>query len=98
LLAPGGAFGEDAPQDLDLRKLGLKAIPAGLNKYNGIWNKAIFNGYDFANDPHPTVGYLVSAVVGILVVGVVVFVLVKLVALAGRRGQSRAQPSAPLRS
>jgi cobalt/nickel transport system permease protein len=37
LLAPGGAFGEAAPQDLDLQKLGLKAVPAGLNKYNGIW-------------------------------------------------------------
>jgi cobalt/nickel transport system permease protein len=88
LLAPGGAFGEDAPQDLDLHKLGLKAIPAGLNEYNGIWHNAIFDGYDFANDAHPAVGYLVSALVGILVVGVGVFVIAKLVALAGRRSES----------
>jgi cobalt/nickel transport system permease protein len=91
LLAPGGAFGEDAPQDLDLQKLGLKAVPAGLNKYNGIWSKAIFNGYDFTNDPHPTLGYIVSAVVGILVVGVAVFVIAKLVALATHRGRSTAK-------
>src|SRR5262249_19658774 len=30
LLAPGGAFGEDTPADLDLGKYGLQAIPAGL--------------------------------------------------------------------
>jgi cobalt/nickel transport system permease protein len=88
LLAPGGAFGEDAPEDLNLQQLGLRAIPAGLNKYNGIWNKAIFQDYNFASDSHPALGYIVSAVVGILVVGVVVFVIAKLVALAARRRQS----------
>jgi len=46
-------------------KLGLSAVPAGRNKYNGIWHKAIFSGYDFAGDSHPTLGYLISAVVGI---------------------------------
>jgi cobalt/nickel transport system permease protein len=91
LLAPGGAFGEDAPEDLNLQQLGLRAIPAGLNKYNGIWNKAIFQDYNFASDSHPALGYIVSAVVGILVVGVVVFVIAKLVALAARRGGSTAE-------
>ena len=30
LLAPGGAFGEDAPDDLDLQKYHLDAVPTGL--------------------------------------------------------------------
>ena len=30
LLAPGGAFGEDSPADLDLRRYGLDAVPTGL--------------------------------------------------------------------
>jgi len=87
LLAPGGAFGEDAPQQLDLAKLHLSAIPSGLNKYNGIWNHAIFRDYDFTGDKHPALGYILSAVVGILVIGLVVFGIAKLVqALAARRG------------
>ena len=93
LLAPGGAFGEDAPEDLDLQKLGLSSVPEGLNKYNGIWHNAIFNGYDFTGDSHPTLGYIISAVVGLLVVGVVVFAIAKLVALLAHRGDSTAKPT-----
>ncbi|WP_329236469.1 cobalt transporter CbiM [Actinoallomurus sp. NBC_01490] len=75
LLAPGGAFGEDAPEDLDLHKYHLNAVPSGLNKYNGFWHHAIFNGYDFSSDSHPTVGYIISAVVGIAVIGAVIFLI-----------------------
>lgn len=90
LLAPGGAFGEDAPAKLDLAKLHLSAIPSGLNRYNGIWRHAIFSGYDVTGDQHPWLGYLLSAVVGILVVGVVVFGIAKLIQLAAahRAGRS----------
>ena len=35
LLAPGGAFGEDAPEDLDLGQLGLSTVPTGLANYTG---------------------------------------------------------------
>lgn len=90
LLAPGGAFGEDAAQDLDLQKLGLSSVPAGLNKYNGFWHNAIFDGYDFAGDAHPTLGYIVSAIVGIVVVGLVVFIIAKLVTLLANRGETSA--------
>ena len=34
LLAPGGAFGEDAPANLDLAKYHLSAVPNGLAKYS----------------------------------------------------------------
>jgi cobalt/nickel transport system permease protein len=75
LLAPGGAFGEDAPADLDLAKYHLSAIPSGLNRYNGFWNHAVLNGYDFRSSSHPALGYLVSAVIGIAVVGLAVFLI-----------------------
>jgi len=73
LLAPGGAFGEDDPSDLDLHKYHLSAIPTGLEKWNGLWHNAILGGYDFSHDAHPALGYLLSAVVGIAVIGVAVF-------------------------
>jgi cobalt/nickel transport system permease protein len=95
LLAPGGAFGEDAPPDLDLKKLGLSTVPEGLNKYNGIWHNAIFSGYDFAGDSHPTLGYIISAVVGILVVGLVVFAITKLIALLAKRSDTTPEPKTP---
>ena len=94
LLAPGGAFGEDAPQDLDLKKLGLSTVPEGLNKYNGIWHNAIFSGYDFAGDAHPTLGYIVSAVVGIVVIGLVVFAVTKLIMMRANRNSSTPSSSA----
>lgn len=71
LLAPGGAFGEDAPTDLDLGKYGLNAVPTGLDKYAGFWNHAVLGGYGFSDGHHATVGYLLSALVGILVISLV---------------------------
>ncbi len=75
LLAPGGAFGEDAPDELPLGDLGLNAVPEGMARLNGFWNSAVLNGYDFGGDA-PVLGYLISAVVGILIVGGFVVVLV----------------------
>ncbi len=95
LLAPGGAFGEDAPADLDLSKLHLSAIPDGLNRYNGLWNHAIFSGYDFTGDAHPSVGYILSAVVGIVVVGLVVYGIATLIGILTRRGSGRTRPAGP---
>jgi cobalt/nickel transport system permease protein len=82
LLAPGGAFGEDAPEDLDLTKYHLDAVPRGLAHYAGFWHNAIFDGYGFSNDAHPNVGYVVSAVVGTLVIAIAVAAAVKLIRLA----------------
>jgi cobalt/nickel transport system permease protein len=85
LLAPGTAFGEDAPADLDLKKYKLDAVPSGLRRYAGFWHHAIFDGYDFRHDPHPVVGYLVSAAAGILFVGLVICAGFAAVHLARRR-------------
>ena len=85
LLAPGGAFGEDTPGGLDLRKYHLDAVPAGLRHYAGFWHNALFSGYDFSQDRHPTIGYVVSAVAGTLVIAVVVAAVFK---IAGRAWQA----------
>jgi cobalt/nickel transport system permease protein len=79
LVAPGGAFGESAPTDLDLKKYHLGAVPSGLRHYAGFWHNALFDGYDFSHDKHPTVGYLASAAIGLLVIAVAVFLVFKLV-------------------
>ena len=73
LLAPGGAFGEDHPDDLDLARYHLDAVPVGLRRYAGVWHHAIFDGYGFSGDRHPVLGYLVSAIVGLAVAGLAVY-------------------------
>jgi cobalt/nickel transport system permease protein len=82
LLAPGGAFGEDAPEDLDLGRLGLSAVPTGLARYASAWQDALFP--DYLSDSPWT--YVVSAIIGILVVGVVVYLLVYLMVKLFSRG------------
>ncbi len=87
LLAPGGAFGEDAPGDL---KLGLNGVPAGLNKYNGFWSHALLGGYGFKDGQHASLAYVLSAVVGIAVIAIVIFAIGKLIeTLLRRRGNTK---------
>ena len=85
LLAPGGAFGEDAPQDLDLGKLGLGAVPAGLARYNGFWSHTLLGGYGFKDGQNANLAYILSAVVGIAVIAVAVLAIGKAVELLARR-------------
>ena len=95
LLAPGGAFGEDAPADLDLQKYGLRAIPAGLNRYNGFWSHQVLGGYGFSNGQNATLGYLLSAVVGIVVIAVGVALVWALLRVIRQPSTS---PSMPFRA
>lgn len=95
LLAPGGAFGEDKPDELGLGKLGLNAVPTGLAKYAGFWHHTVLGDYggDFS---HPVIGYLVSALVGIVVVGTAVFLITLGVhALSSRRSTDTKQAETP---
>lgn len=92
LLAPGGAFGEDAATDLDTGRLGLSAVPAGLNRYNGFWRHSLLDGYGLAGGRQPAVGYVLSAAIGVLVVGVVVYLLTTMVALVTGRGRPGPRP------
>jgi cobalt/nickel transport system permease protein len=86
LLAPGGAFGEDAPQNLNLPKVGLSAIPQGLSRYTGLWHHAIFDGYHFGGGAPAWLGYVISALVGILAVGLLVYLIGKAVEAVVNRG------------
>jgi cobalt/nickel transport system permease protein len=98
LLAPGGAFGEDAPGDLNLGELGLKAVPEGLNRYTGFWSHTLLGDYGFSNGQNATLAYILSAVIGIAVVGAAIYGLGKLVmALTGhgKDGDSPAEQGKP---
>jgi len=95
LLAPGGAFGEDAPEDLRLGDLGLDAVPAGLEKYNSFWSHTLLGDYGFGSGDHAGVAYVLSAVVGILVVGLAIYLLGRAVkALARPRSDRDAEDQA----
>jgi cobalt/nickel transport system permease protein len=86
LLAPGGAFGEDSPRDLDLGKYNLKAVPTGLARWSSFWDHTLLGGYGFSSGEHPNIGYILSAVVGMAVIVVgVYFVLVLLRLVSPRR-------------
>jgi cobalt/nickel transport system permease protein len=85
LVATGTAFGEDAPDDLDLKKYGLSAVPTGLRKYTDWWSHSLFPGYDFKSGGHPTVGYYTSAAIGTILIGLVIVGLFTLVRLLRRR-------------
>jgi cobalt/nickel transport system permease protein len=68
LLAPGGAFGEAAPKDLDLAKYHLSAVPSGLQKYTDFWGSTLLPGYGNGSWWQ----YVLSAVIGIVVVAALV--------------------------
>ena len=85
LLAPGGAFGEDAPADLDTAALGLRAVPTGLARFNGFWSHTLLGGYGFHDGGHANLGYLLSALVGTAVIAAAIFALGKLTELLLRR-------------
>ncbi|MGZ7085379.1 MAG: cobalt transporter CbiM [Ilumatobacteraceae bacterium] len=89
LIAPGSAFGEDAPANLNLHRYGLNTVPSGLRHYAGFWHNALFNGYDFGNDKHPVVGYLLSAGAGVLCIGVLVAAVFAALRLLRTRGSRR---------
>jgi cobalt/nickel transport system permease protein len=89
LLAPGGAFGEDAPEDLDLGALGLSAVPEGLNRYNGFWSHTLLGGYGFADGENARLAYWLSAVIGIAVIGLAVWLLALVVRRLARTRGSR---------
>ena len=67
LLAPGTAWGEWGLEELT--KLGLKSIPAGLEKLSGIWGAPMAD-YDLPALGNVNMGYILSALLGIVLVGI----------------------------
>ncbi len=58
---------------------------------SGFWHHALFNGYDFTGGQHPNVGYVVSALVGTLVIAGVVLITFRLVQVLRRSRREAAQ-------
>jgi len=75
LLAPGTAWGEWGTEELT--KLGFQSIPQGMERLSGIWG-APLAGYDLPALGNANLGYLFSAILGILVVGIVVWLFTAL--------------------
>jgi cobalt/nickel transport system permease protein len=72
LLATGTAFGEDAPDELNLGRYDLAAVPDGLQRYSDFWSHSVLGDYGFASGEHPVAGYLLSALIGIVLIGGIV--------------------------
>ena len=70
LLAPGTAWGEWGTGELT--KVGLKSIPVGLAKLSGLWGAPLAH-YDLRVLGNANLGYLLSAIVGIAIVALVVW-------------------------
>jgi cobalt/nickel transport system permease protein len=98
LLAPGGAFGEDSPAGLDLGKYNLKAVPTGLARWSALWNHAVLGGYGFKSGQHPNVGYVLSALVGIVVIAAVVYLVFVVARLVARVRADDSTPAVTARS
>ena len=78
LIAPGFAFGEGRPDDV---KAAFGYVPQGLQQLSGIFS-APFDSYNvkfpFFNDPnaplwHAAIGYQISGILGILLIGAIAY-------------------------
>jgi cobalt/nickel transport system permease protein len=84
LLAPGGAFGENTPANLDLGRYNLKAVPTGLARWGSFWNHTVLGGYGFGSGEHPNISYMLSAAIGIAAIAVTVYVVFLAFRVIGR--------------
>jgi cobalt/nickel transport system permease protein len=84
LIAPGFAFGEGGPEDV---KQAFGYIPQGLQQLSG-WFSAPLDGYNvkipFFNDSnaplwHAAIGYEISGIVGVLLIGLLVLGIASLI-------------------
>ena len=90
LLAPGTAFGEWGKDELASRGLGY--IPAGLQKLSGLWG-APFANYNLPALGNVNLGYVFSAVAGIVIIAVVVWLFSML--LTAGSGSKKTQQEDP---
>ncbi len=80
LLAPGTAWGEWSSSQLT--SLGLKSVPQGLTQLEGLWS-APMSGYNTPALGNSNVGYILSAVMGVVIIAVVVWLFTRVFS-AGR--------------
>jgi cobalt/nickel transport system permease protein len=89
LLAPGTAWGEWGAEELT--KLGLAFIPKGFQQLSGLWS-APMSGYDEAALGNANLGYILSALVGIIVTVGVVWLLSTLIT-SGKKNSVEVTPN-----
>jgi cobalt/nickel transport system permease protein/cobalt/nickel transport protein len=79
LIATGTAFGEWGPDEL---RQAVGYVPAGLQQMSGLWTPAMPD-YNFPSGgdtlPEQTPGYYASAIVGVLVVGLIAYGIGKVI-------------------
>ena len=76
LLAPGTAWGEWGTQQLS--SLGLAFVPQGMAKLSGLWS-APLPGYDLPALKNANLAYILSGIVGTIVIGIVAWLFTMLV-------------------
>ncbi|MGD0611205.1 MAG: cobalt transporter CbiM [Anaerolineales bacterium] len=76
LLAPGTAWGEWGAQQLTSRGLGF--VPQGMANLSGLWS-APMRGYNLPALRNSNLGYLLSGIVGTIVIGIVAWLFTMLV-------------------
>ena len=72
-------------------------MPQGLSDYAGFWNHTLLDGYGFSDGSNARLGYVLSAVVGAVAVGVAIALVILALRLVARlRGDdtSAAAPAA----
>ena len=75
LLAPGTAWGEWG--SAELTNMGLKAVPQGMAQLSGLWGAPLAD-YDLPALGNASLGYIISALLGILVIAIVVWLFSRL--------------------
>jgi cobalt/nickel transport system permease protein len=76
LLAPGTAWGEWSSQELAVRGLGF--VPEGLAKLESLWGAPLAR-YDLPALGNANLGYVLSAVLGIVLVALVIWLFTLLI-------------------
>jgi hypothetical protein len=76
LLAPGTAWGEWGREELE--HLGLGYIPTGFDEWSSLW-RAPIPDYDLPMLDNPTIAYIFSAVLGVVLVFAAIWVVAWLI-------------------
>jgi cobalt/nickel transport system permease protein len=87
LLAPGTAWGEWGAEEITA--LGFPSIPSGMAKLSTLWSAPVPD-YDLSAIGNSSIAYILSAITGIIVVSIVVWLFI----LLATTGKKSVQPAA----
>jgi cobalt/nickel transport system permease protein len=88
LLAPGTAWGEWGSNQLT--QMGLSFIPQGFARLQGLWGAPLAD-YDLPALGNANLGYIISAILGILIIGILAWLLTTAIS-SGRSSNTGGQP------